>query len=43
MVEDYAYVGKYLCGDLDLALPKGSQWGDIDEKENFHYMILLIF
>jgi hypothetical protein len=33
MVDDYAYVGLDFCGDLDLVLPKGSQWGDIGKKE----------
>jgi len=43
MVEDYAYVGVAFCGDLDLALPDRSQWGDIGKKEIFVYIILLIF
>jgi hypothetical protein len=33
MVNDYAYVGIEFCGYPDLALPKGSQWGDVCKKE----------
>jgi hypothetical protein len=33
MVDDYAYVGLDFHGDPDLALPEGSQWGDIGKKE----------
>jgi hypothetical protein len=33
MVEDYAYTGTDFCGDLDLALPEGSQWGDIGKNK----------
>jgi hypothetical protein len=33
MVDDYAYAWLYFHGDPDLALPKGSQWGDIGKKE----------
>jgi hypothetical protein len=33
MVDDYSYAGLYFHGDPDLALPKGSQWGDIGKKE----------
>jgi hypothetical protein len=33
MVDDYAYVALDFRGDPDLALPKGSQWGDIGKKE----------
>ena len=35
MVDDYAYVGLDLCGDSDLALPEGSQWGDVTHY--FHH------
>jgi hypothetical protein len=42
-VEEYAYTGTDFRGDPDLALPKGYQWGDIGKKENFHYMMFLIF
>jgi len=35
MVEDYAYAGTDFRGDPDLALPMGSQWGDIGKKESF--------
>jgi hypothetical protein len=35
MVEDYAYAGMDFRGDPDLALPEGSQWGDIGKKEIF--------
>jgi hypothetical protein len=37
MVDDYAYVGLDFCGDPDLALPEGSQWGNIGKK-NFFFM-----
>jgi hypothetical protein len=43
MVEYYAYVGVYFCGDPDIALPDGSQWGDIGKKENFVYIRFLLF
>jgi hypothetical protein len=43
MVEDYAYVGTDFCGDVDLALPDGSRWGDIGKKEIFIYIMFLIF
>jgi hypothetical protein len=43
MVEDYVYAGMDFCGDPDLALPEEYQWGDIGKKENFHYMMFLIF
>jgi hypothetical protein len=33
MVDGYAYVVLDFHGDLDLALPKGSQWGDIGKKD----------
>ena len=33
MIEDYAYVGTELRGDLDLPLPPGAQWGDIGKKQ----------
>jgi hypothetical protein len=33
MVEDYDYAGTEFCGDPNLSLPKGSQWGDIGKKE----------
>jgi hypothetical protein len=33
MVKDYAYVELDFCGDPDLDLPEGSQWGDIGKKE----------
>ena len=33
MVEDYAYVGMEFSEDLDLPLPPGGQWGDIDKKQ----------
>ena len=33
MVEDYAYIGTDFTEDLDLPLPPGGQWGDIDEKQ----------
>jgi hypothetical protein len=33
MVDDYAYVGLDFRGDPDLALPEGSQWGDIGKKD----------
>ena len=32
MVEDYAYAGLDFRGDPDLALPEGSQWGNIGKK-----------
>jgi hypothetical protein len=35
MIEDYAYVRTDFHGDPDLALPEGSQWGDIGKKEFF--------
>jgi hypothetical protein len=35
MVEDYGYTRTDFCGDPNLSLPKGSQWGDIDKKELF--------
>jgi hypothetical protein len=35
MVEYYVYVGTDFCGDPDLSLPEGSQWGDIGKKEIF--------
>jgi len=35
MVEGYAYSEKNFHGDPDLALPMGSQWGDIGKKEIF--------
>ena len=34
MVEDYAYAETDFHGDPNLALPKGSQWGEIG-KNNF--------
>ena len=43
MVEDYAYTRTNFCEDPNLSLPEGSQWGDIGKKENFHYMMFLIF
>ena len=43
MVEDYAYIRIDFHGDPDLALPEGSQWGDIGKKEIFIYMMFLIF
>ena len=33
MIEDYAYVGANLCGDLDLALHEGVHWGDIGKNK----------
>ena len=33
MVEDYAYPGTDFTKDLDLPLPPGGQWGDIDKKK----------
>jgi hypothetical protein len=30
-------------GDPDLALPEGSQWGDIGKNDFFHYMLFLVF
>jgi hypothetical protein len=35
MVEDYVYVGVDFHGDLDLALPNESQWGDTGKKDIF--------
>ena len=32
MIEDYAYAGTNLRGDLDLPLPPGAQWGYIGKK-----------
>jgi hypothetical protein len=33
MVNDYAYAVLDFRGDTNLALPEGSQWGDIGKKE----------
>ena len=33
MVEDYAYIGTNFTRDLDLPLPPGGQWGNIDKKQ----------
>ena len=33
MVEDYAYAGIDFSSDLDLPLPPGGQWGDIDKTQ----------
>jgi hypothetical protein len=35
MVEDYSYVGTDFRDDPDLALPEGSQWGDIGKNDFF--------
>lgn len=43
MVEDYAYTGMDFCGDPDLALPEGSQWGDIGKQEFFIICCFLYF
>jgi hypothetical protein len=51
MVEDYAYVGTDFRGDPDLALPEGSQWGEIGKKNffiiccfwYFNYKMFLLF
>jgi hypothetical protein len=41
MVEEYAYAGTDFLGDPDLALPKGSQWGEIGKKDIF--LIYVVF
>jgi hypothetical protein len=43
MVDDYAYVGLDLRGDSDLALPKGSLFGDIGKKEILFISCFLLF
>jgi hypothetical protein len=35
MVEDYSYVRTNFCGDIDLDIPEGFQWGDIGKREIF--------
>jgi hypothetical protein len=35
MVDDYAYAGLDFRGDLNLALPKGAQWGYLGKKYTF--------
>jgi hypothetical protein len=37
MIDDYAYAGLDFRGDLDLALPKDAQWGDLGKKYTFCY------
>jgi hypothetical protein len=42
MVDDYAYVGLDFQGDLDLALPEDTQWGDLGKKYT-HFLFLNVF
>jgi hypothetical protein len=37
MIDDYAYAGLDFRGDLDLALPKNDQWGELGNKYTFYY------
>jgi hypothetical protein len=43
MVEDYAYVRTDFRGDLDLALPEASQWGETGKKNFSLYVVFGIF
>jgi hypothetical protein len=40
MIEDYTYAGNNFHGDPDLALPDGSQWGDIGKKDSFSLYVV---
>jgi hypothetical protein len=39
MIEDYAYVETDFHGNPDLALPKGSQWGEIGKNDFSLYVV----